>query len=281
MPSPAPISRIAPVVLAGFLCLRAMAQTPVPVTLDPSSTIQYRVTLVGHSGLYAPGPMNATLELGAPPGAGSGPITFRRLHFSLPSFQCLVPVQGAVPVTVALSQIVVDAAPGTGAALPASLGPSGQTLFGGGTIACSTAGSASYFVAPGLSCNTLTNNGAPCSGTFDLAAAGTNTSGLVDLGSIYPGSPRTFYLRYSANFPFAAGTTWGTLDVLATLSGTLGSSTPTCRPDFNNSGTLNVQDIFDFLAAWFTANPTADFNHANGITVQDIFDFLAAWFVGC
>ena len=25
----------------------------------------------------------------------------------------------------------------------------------------------------------------------------------------------------------------------------------------------------------------ADFNAANGITIQDIFDFLAAWFAGC
>jgi hypothetical protein len=25
----------------------------------------------------------------------------------------------------------------------------------------------------------------------------------------------------------------------------------------------------------------ADFNHAGGLTVQDIFDFLAAWFAGC
>ncbi len=257
-----------------------MAQSPAPVTLDPASTIQYRVTLVGHVGNFAPGPMNATLELGAPPGAGAGPITFRRLHFSVPSFQCAVPVQSAVPVTITLAQVAIDAAPGTGASLPASLGPSGQTLFGGGTIPSSSVGTAS-FDAIGLSCNTLAMNAAPCSGTFNLAAAGTNTSGQVDLGSIYPGSPRTFSLRYYAQFPFAAGTSWGTLDVLATLSGTLGSSTPVCRADFNASGTLNVQDIFDFLAAWFTANPSADFNHANGITVQDIFDFLAAWFTGC
>ena len=54
-----------------------------------------------------------------------------------------------------------------------------------------------------------------------------------------------------------------------------------CRADFNRSGAVGVQDIFEFLAAWFASEPRADFNGANGITVQDIFDFLAAWFQGC
>ena len=44
---------------------------------------------------------------------------------------------------------------------------------------------------------------------------------------------------------------------------------------------LNVQDIFDFLTAWFAGMPAADFNHVNGLSVQDIFDFLGAWFAGC
>jgi hypothetical protein len=53
-----------------------------------------------------------------------------------------------------------------------------------------------------------------------------------------------------------------------------------CPPDFNGDGVVSVQDIFDFLNAWFAGNPRADFN-GGGITVQDIFDFLNAWFVGC
>ncbi len=60
------------------------------------------------------------------------------------------------------------------------------------------------------------------------------------------------------------------------------SCTPpaTCAADFNHSGDLTVQDIFDFLNGWFAGSPAADFN-GGGLTVQDIFDYLNAWFAGC
>ncbi len=54
---------------------------------------------------------------------------------------------------------------------------------------------------------------------------------------------------------------------------------PPCRADFNGGG-LSVQDIFDFLNAWFAGDPAADWN-GGGLSVQDIFDFLNAWFAGC
>ena len=54
-----------------------------------------------------------------------------------------------------------------------------------------------------------------------------------------------------------------------------------CLADFNNSGTIEVQDIFDFLNAWFAGSPSADFNRSGGLEVQDIFDFLNGWFAGC
>ena len=54
-----------------------------------------------------------------------------------------------------------------------------------------------------------------------------------------------------------------------------------CRANFNGVNGLSVQDIFDFLAAFFQGLPAANFNGVNGITVQDIFDFLAAYFAGC
>ncbi len=54
---------------------------------------------------------------------------------------------------------------------------------------------------------------------------------------------------------------------------------PCCLADFNKAGGIGVQDIFDFLAAYFGGNGCADFN-GGGIGVQDIFDFLAAYFGG-
>ncbi len=53
-----------------------------------------------------------------------------------------------------------------------------------------------------------------------------------------------------------------------------------CIADFNNSGTISPQDIFDYLNAWFAGSASANIN-GGILSVQDIFDFLAAWFTGC
>lgn len=58
-------------------------------------------------------------------------------------------------------------------------------------------------------------------------------------------------------------------------------SVNTCPADFNGVGGVSLQDLFDYLAAWFTQGKGADFNASGSVTVQDIFDFLTAWFVGC
>ncbi len=55
----------------------------------------------------------------------------------------------------------------------------------------------------------------------------------------------------------------------------------TCPADVNRSGSLTVQDIFDYLGLYFSGDPRADFNGAGGVTVQDIFDLLSAYFAGC
>lgn len=65
------------------------------------------------------------------------------------------------------------------------------------------------------------------------------------------------------------------------ISGLLVPSAPSCPADFNHAGGVTVQDIFDFLGAWFSSSLSADFNGIGGLTVQDIFDFLGAWFSGC
>lgn len=56
--------------------------------------------------------------------------------------------------------------------------------------------------------------------------------------------------------------------------------TPCCKADFNQVGGVTVQDIFDYLVAYFQSQPTADTN-GGGLSVQDLFDFLVAFFSGC
>jgi hypothetical protein len=56
---------------------------------------------------------------------------------------------------------------------------------------------------------------------------------------------------------------------------------PGCPADFNDDGTASVQDIFDFLAAYFGNVLRADINGTGDLSVQDIFDFLERYFTGC
>jgi hypothetical protein len=60
-----------------------------------------------------------------------------------------------------------------------------------------------------------------------------------------------------------------------------GTITVPCRADFNLDTFVTVQDIFDFLAAYFSSSITADINADNSVTVQDIFDYLSLYFRGC
>ncbi|MFN7020141.1 MAG: hypothetical protein ACK4WH_02280 [Phycisphaerales bacterium] len=59
------------------------------------------------------------------------------------------------------------------------------------------------------------------------------------------------------------------------------TTVPCCRADYNKVAGITVQDIFDFLTAYFAPDACADTNDSTTITVQDIFDFLAAYFAGC
>lgn len=56
---------------------------------------------------------------------------------------------------------------------------------------------------------------------------------------------------------------------------------PPCTADFNNDGTANSQDFFDFLAAFFALDASADVNHDGLLNSQDFFDYLNAFFRGC
>ncbi|HMN39292.1 MAG TPA: GC-type dockerin domain-anchored protein [Phycisphaerales bacterium] len=54
-----------------------------------------------------------------------------------------------------------------------------------------------------------------------------------------------------------------------------------CPADFDQSGMVDVLDIFSFLNTWFSGSLAADVNQSGTLTVQDIFDFLNRWFTGC
>lgn len=54
-----------------------------------------------------------------------------------------------------------------------------------------------------------------------------------------------------------------------------------CLNDINRDGSVTVQDIFDYLQAYFSNNLTADVSNDGLLSVQDIFDFLTLYFAGC
>jgi hypothetical protein len=65
------------------------------------------------------------------------------------------------------------------------------------------------------------------------------------------------------------------------MAGGLGQVQVLCPGDYNRSGEVGVQDVFDFLAAFFAGLPDADVNGASGVTIQDIFDYLGWYLGGC
>ncbi len=56
---------------------------------------------------------------------------------------------------------------------------------------------------------------------------------------------------------------------------------PECLADFNQSGSVSVEDVFAFLAAYSAQALSADINLNGTISVQDFFDFLEIYHRGC
>jgi hypothetical protein len=72
--------------------------------------------------------------------------------------------------------------------------------------------------------------------------------------------------------------------VVATPCGTITSLAAVvrvCAADYNCSGGLSVQDVFDYLNGWFGQQSRADMNGDGALTAEDIFSFVGMWFAGC
>lgn len=54
-----------------------------------------------------------------------------------------------------------------------------------------------------------------------------------------------------------------------------------CPADFNLDQLVNSQDCFDFIVAFFSADPAADFNSDGTVDSRDFFEFLTRFFTGC
>ncbi len=61
------------------------------------------------------------------------------------------------------------------------------------------------------------------------------------------------------------------------------SNSPCCYANYNKTGGVTVNDIFDFLGDWFAGSPYANTGGTGAavpLSVQNIFDFLTNWFNG-
>ena len=73
----------------------------------------------------------------------------------------------------------------------------------------------------------------------------------------------------------------------ATASGPCASTTSAaaqlefCTADFNSSGTVNIKDLFDYVASWLDRAPEASLGASGPADIQNLFDFLSRWFRGC
>lgn len=129
-----------------------------------------------------------------------------------------------------------------------------------------------------------------CGSQFDTVlavSAGTCPSGpysviaCSDDAPCIPGSVANTIFS-SLTFPASANQTY--LIRVGSRNGVEGSGVLSiaqgnlCACDFDRSGTISPQDIFDFLNAWFLQLSTADFNGNSMIDPQDLFDFLNCWF---
>ncbi|MBL8758787.1 MAG: hypothetical protein JNK35_10195 [Phycisphaerae bacterium] len=111
-------------------------------------------------------------------------------------------------------------------------------------------------------------------GPFAIAPGGPPASHVVFMDSAEAG-PKVGTMVITSNDPEAPV-------VVVPLSGSV-LPPPACAPDFNGDGTLDPDDLADYIACYFGLSrcPAADFNHDGTTDPDDLSDFIAAYFAGC
>jgi hypothetical protein len=172
--------------------------------------------------------------------------------------------------------------------------PDGVLLVGGDFV--SAGGAASGYLARwadcvGSCCQTDGSCTLAAGSPTALCASGTLTVGGSCTPNVCPSGATGVCCRgatCNATVPQASCTGSGGIgatfvSMASVCNGGGSTTTPCCYPDFNKNGSLQVQDIFDFLNAWFAGSQYAKVGGdgvSGTLAVADIFDFLNAWFAG-
>lgn len=173
---------------------------------------------------------------------------------------CLNPVLGCCDCTVAPQ----SACPGTWIAWKIHCAPPACQIATGSGTCCTLNGSCTITMSQtcaGSFGTTLSCSAPPCVLAFGACCSGASCS-VVALSACSASTSR-----------FAGANT--------ACNGVGNTSSPCCYADFNTTNGTSVQDIFDYLTAWFASDSQANTDGTGGVTVNDIFTFLAAWFAGC
>ena len=131
------------------------------------------------------------------------------------------------------------------------------------------------FVAPGLAWGQGGQGGGGDRGRIDhefyiRVTPATNIDDLIaGLAVVYPGvvASRRDNVRhlYVVRFPATV------LNVGAVMSGT-------CAADFDASGSVDPDDLADFITAYFATSPAADADGSGTVDPDDLADFISRYF---
>jgi hypothetical protein len=128
---------------------------------------------------------------------------------------------------------------------------------------------------------------ASCSGSFNGVMSTCSPNPCVAAGICCRGATcNTTFTSDASCANTVSGANAGAAFSPGTDCNTGGSATtPCCYADYNKTGGITVQDIFDFINDWLAGRPFATFGGTGSggpPVVQSIFDFLNAWFAsGC